>query len=94
AHDEKEEDYWDCVLWSDEKINVLGTDGFKTEYKEKWGILKRQVEHHSPTSIQALKEVVLEEWKKIDVAACRQLVDSMPRRLGAVLTNCGGLTKY
>ncbi len=30
-----------------------------------WGILKRQVEHHSPSSIQSLKEVILEEWKKI-----------------------------
>ncbi len=43
AHADKDEDYWDSVLWSDEtKINVFGTDGFKTvwhrkgeEYKEK-----------------------------------------------------------
>ncbi len=177
AHADKDEDYWDSILWSDEtKINVFGTDGFKTvwrrkgeEYKEKcmvptvkhgggsvlmwgcmsaagvggelhfidgimnsqmycsilkekmlpslralgrralfqhdndpkhtskatgvflkknrvkviqwpsmspdlnpiehlWGILKRQVEHHSPSSIQSLKEVILEEWKKIDLA--------------------------
>ncbi len=45
-----------------------------------WGILKRQVEHHSPSSIQSLKEIILEEWKKIDLAKCRQLVHSMPRR--------------
>ncbi len=151
AHADKDEDYWDSI-WSDEtKINVFGTDGFKTvwcrkgeEYKEKcmvptvklsqmycsilkekklpslralgrralfqhdndpkhtskatvgflkknrvkviqwpsmspdlypiehqWGILKRQVEHHSPSSIQSLKEVILEEWKKIDLAKCR-----------------------
>ncbi len=57
-------------------------------------ILKRQVEHHSPSSIQSLKEVILEEWKKIDVAKCRQLVHSMPRRLGAVIKNHGGHTKY
>ncbi len=44
-----------------------------------WGILKRQVEHHSPSSIQSLKEVILEEWKKIDLAKCHQLVHSMPR---------------
>ncbi len=50
-----------------------------------WGILKRQVEHHSRSSIQSLKEVILEEWKKIDLAKCRQLVHSMPRRLGAVI---------
>ncbi len=59
-----------------------------------WGILKRQVEHHSPSSIQSLKEVILEEWKKIDLAKCRQLVLSMPRRLGAVIKNHGGHTKY
>ncbi len=202
AHADKDEDYWDSILWSDEiKINVFGTDGFKTvwcrkgeEYKEKcmvptvkhgggsvlmwgcmsaagvgelhfidgimnsqmycsilkekmlpslralgrralfqhdndpkhtskatvgflkknmvkviqwpsmspdlnpiehlWGILKRQVEHHSPSSIQSLKEVILEEWKKIDLAKCRQLVHSMPRRLGAVIKNHGGHTKY
>ncbi len=50
-----------------------------------WGILKRQDEHHSPSSIQSLKEVILEKWKKIDLAKCRQLVHSMPRRLGAVI---------
>ncbi len=53
-----------------------------------------QVEHHSPSSIQSLKEVILEEWKKIDLAKCRQLVHSMPRRLGAVIKNHGGHTKY
>ncbi len=43
AHADKDEDYWDSILWNDEtKINVFGTDGFKTvwcrkgeEYKEK-----------------------------------------------------------
>ncbi len=59
-----------------------------------WGILKRQVEHHSPSSIQSLKEVIPEEWKKIDLAKCVQLVHSMPRRLGAVIKNHGGHTKY
>lgn len=59
-----------------------------------WGILRRQVEHHSPSSIQSLKEVILEEWKKIDVAKCNRLVHSMPRRLGAVIKNHGGHKKY
>ena len=43
AHADKDEDYWDYILWSDEtKIDVFGTDGFKTvwchngeEYKSK-----------------------------------------------------------
>uniref|UniRef100_A0A1A8CXU9 Tc1-like transposase DDE domain-containing protein n=1 Tax=Nothobranchius kadleci TaxID=1051664 RepID=A0A1A8CXU9_NOTKA len=59
-----------------------------------WGILQQQVEHHSPSGIQALEEVLLVEWKKIDVAICRQLVHSTPRRLGAVLENHSGHTKY
>ncbi len=59
-----------------------------------WGILKRQVEHHSPSSIQSLKGDILEEWKKIDLAKCHQLFHSMPRRLGAVIKNHGGHTKY
>jgi len=54
------------------------------------GVLKRQVKNHSPSSIQSLKEVILEEWKKID----HQLVHSMPRRLGAINKNHGGQTKY
>ncbi len=40
--------------------------------------------------MQSLKEVILEEWKKIDLAKCHQLVHSMPRRLGAVIKNHGG----
>ncbi len=36
AHADKDEDYWDSILWSDEtKINVFGTDGFKTVWHRK-----------------------------------------------------------
>ncbi len=36
AHADKDEDYWDSILWSDEtKINVFGTDGFKTVWCRK-----------------------------------------------------------
>ncbi len=36
AHADKDEDYWDSILWSDEtKINVFGTDGFKTVCRRK-----------------------------------------------------------
>ncbi len=36
AHADKDEDYWDSILWSDEtKINVIGTDGFKTVWRRK-----------------------------------------------------------
>ncbi len=36
AHADKDEDYWESILWSDEtKINVFGTDGFKTVWRRK-----------------------------------------------------------
>ena len=37
---------------------------------------------------------VVEEWKSIQVATCEALVNSMPRRVKAVLDNDGGHTKY
>ncbi len=47
AHADKDEDYWDSILWSDEiKINVFGTVGFKTVWRMAlyW---KRRCYHHS-----------------------------------------------
>ncbi len=36
AHVDKDEDYWVSILWSDKtKINVFGTDGFKTVWCRK-----------------------------------------------------------
>ncbi len=57
AHADKDEDYWDFILWSDEtKINVFGTDGFKTvwrrkgeEYKEK--CMVPTMKHHGGGSV-------------------------------------------
>ncbi len=45
AHDDKDEDYWDSILWSDEtKINVFGTVGFKTVWRRKG---EERCYHHS-----------------------------------------------
>ena len=57
-------------------------------------ILKRQVEHYSPSSIQCSKRDHFEQWKKTDEAKCFQLVHSIHKRLGAVFKNHGGHTKY
>ncbi|CAI9560047.1 unnamed protein product, partial [Staurois parvus] len=43
AHAEKEEDYWDSILWSDEtNISVFGTDGFKTVWCHKGEVYKEK----------------------------------------------------
>lgn len=59
-----------------------------------WCILKRKVVERKVSNIHQLRDVVMEEWKRIPVATCEALVNSMPKRVKAVLKNNGGHTKY
>ncbi|KAG2464945.1 TCB1 transposase, partial [Polypterus senegalus] len=59
-----------------------------------WGILKQKVEECKVSNIHKLRDVVMEEWKRIPVVTCEALVNSMPKRVKAVLENIGGHTKY
>ncbi|KAK5860518.1 hypothetical protein PBY51_021987 [Eleginops maclovinus] len=58
-----------------------------------WGLLRRRVEEHKVSDIHQLCDVVMEEWKRVPVATCEALLNSVPRRVQAVLENNGG-TKY
>ncbi len=58
------------------------------------GILKWKVEERNVSNIHHLRDVVMEEWKRTPVATCEALVNSMPKRVKAVLENNGGHTKY
>ncbi len=62
--------------------------------KHLWGILKWMVEEHKVSNIQQLCDIVMEEWKRTPVVTCESLVNSMPKRVKAVLENNGGHTKY
>ena len=57
-------------------------------------ILKRKVEVCKVSNICQFHGIVMEERKSIPVAYCEALVNSMPRRVKAVLDNNGGHTKY
>ncbi len=59
-----------------------------------WGILRRKVEEHKISNIHQLRDVVMEEWKRTPVVTCEALVNSMHKRVKAVLENNGGYTKY
>ncbi len=59
-----------------------------------WGILKRKVEECKVSNIHQLHDVIMEEWKRTPVATCEALVNSMPKRVKAVLENNGDHTKY
>ncbi len=59
-----------------------------------WSILKWKVEERKVSNIHQLCDVVMEEWKRTPVATCEALVNSMPKRVKAVLENNGGHAKY
>ncbi len=58
-----------------------------------WCILKEKVEERKVSNIHQLRDVIM-EWKRTTVATCEALVNSMPKRVKAVLKNNGGHTKY
>ncbi len=59
-----------------------------------WGILKRKMEERKVSNIHHLCDVVMEEWKRTPVATSEALVNSIPKRVKAVLENNGGHTKH
>ena len=59
-----------------------------------WDIFKQKVEEHKVSNIHQLCDVVMEEGKRTPVATCEALVNSMPKRVKAVLENNIGHTKY
>ncbi len=94
------------------KINVFGTDGFKTvwrhkgeEYKEKcmvptvkhgggsvlmWGCMSAA----GVGELHFIDSIMNSQMHCSILKEKMQLVHSMPRRLGAVIKNHGGHTKY
>ncbi len=58
-----------------------------------WGILMRKVEKHHVSNIQQLRDVIMEEWKRMPATTFAALVNSMPRRIKAVLNENGAPTK-
>ena len=58
--------------------------------------LKRKVAEYpeDPQSIHELWDRVDDEWNKIPKEVCLNLIESMPRRIAAVLKAKGGHTKY
>ena len=61
-----------------------------------WGHLKRRLAGYEqpPKGIQELWRRIEEEWGKIAAEVCQGLIESMPRRIEAVLKAKGGYTKY
>jgi transposase len=61
-----------------------------------WKLLKDNVQKQKnfPRTIDELKIALNQAWSEFDVSTLREVVDSMPRRIQAVLDANGGPTKY
>jgi transposase len=61
-----------------------------------WDHLKRKLGEYErvPGGILELWERVQVEWEKIEPEVCQNLIESMPRRVAAVVKANGGHTKY
>ena len=61
-----------------------------------WQHLKRRLAGYEnpPGGVGELWERVQKEWESIDASICQNLIESMPRRVEAVLRAKGGYTKY
>ena len=61
-----------------------------------WVHLKKKLKEHlrPPKRVHELWERVAEEWNKIGPETCQNLIESMPRRIQAVIIAKGGHTKY
>ena len=61
-----------------------------------WNRLKTRLEEYeeSPRRMGELWERVDKEWNEIEPEVCQNLIESMPRRVEAVIQAKGGYTKY
>lgn len=59
-----------------------------------WAAMARAVEKHACDTMEALQDVVSDEWDKVDADLMRKLAHSMPQRCKAVIDAEGWHTKY
>ena len=61
-----------------------------------WSHVKRKLKEYEepPKGVHELWERLVVEWNAIPAEVCQNLIESMPRRISAVIKAKGGPTKY
>ena len=59
-----------------------------------WRELKLRIQKRDPRNLDQLKEICKEEWAKIAISICNNLVKKYSKRLEEVLAAKGHITKY
>ena len=59
-----------------------------------WDILGRRIQHCTPGNLNQLFEILQKEWDAIPQDDLDRLIESMPRRVGVVISKGGSHTRY
>lgn len=64
--------------------------------EEIWRCIKNEISAlpERPSTIPTMEDAIWSEWANIDQASIQAIVDTMPARIEAVLSACGGHTHY
>ena len=81
-----------------ENVDILDWPGNTSDLnpiENLWHVMKNEVADQHPTSMESLKTTIKIVWtKKMESEYCCNLIDSIPRRMAAVVKYRGGLKKY
>lgn len=83
--------------FEDSHINVLEWPSQSPDLnpiENLWRVLKIEVKKRKPKNLKELEQYAKEEWSKISVDTCRNLVDHYPKRLQQVIKSNGHAIDY
>ena len=87
------------MKWFEEKgVEVLKWPGKSPDLNPNenlWTIIKKKVSQTNPSSLEELKAAIKSVWSSdIDKNLCKNLSDSMPRRIENIIKSKGYQSKY
>lgn len=77
----------DCIEWPPYSPDLNPIENL-------WASLKKRVETENAKTKQELTDAVIKHWHDTEQTLCSKLVESIPRRLNAVVRNQGLMTGY
>ena len=91
-HTSKKTNKW----FEDNDIQVISWPAQSPDIEHLWEHLKHQLHQYEtpPKGVHELWDRVSEEWNNISPETCQNLIESMPRRIQAVIRAKNGHTKY